>query len=145
MYLGNVLIVDDCAADAEILRRQIGRLQLPVFATVVRSADAAKNVLLQRGQHRNATRPGLVLLDVNMPGLTGRDLHNFMRMHKDLADIPVVFLSGHPAPDLEDEVADSDHTLFFRKPDTQSQLSRIVMAAYDFVSEASGQSQPVPV
>lgn len=70
--------------------------------------------LLQRGGLQVATyhgrfdrlafllreRPDLLLLDVNMPAVSGEELHGLVREHQHLAQIPVVFFSSNDENDL---------------------------------------------
>jgi CheY-like chemotaxis protein len=56
------------------------------------------------GQLRRGVRPALVLLDLVMPRMDGRELLGAMRGDAALAAIPVVLVTGTPPRDLRDEV-----------------------------------------
>ncbi|RJQ41508.1 MAG: response regulator [Nitrospiraceae bacterium] len=48
--------------------------------------------------------PDLILLDVNMPGLSGDGLSKIMRAHSDIRDIPIVFYSSNDEDSLREMV-----------------------------------------
>lgn len=81
-----VLLVDD---DAEI--RAVVRLILETEGYgVVTAADGAEALRYLRG----GERPGMILLDLRMPGMDGRGFREAQRADALLADIPVVIFSG---------------------------------------------------
>lgn len=48
-------------------------------------------------------RPDLLLLDINMPGMDGRDLLKLIRADKRIADIPAIFLTSEESVSIESE------------------------------------------
>lgn len=81
-----VLLVDD---DAEI--RGVVRIILETEGYVVATAADGAEAL----QHlRAGARPGLILLDLRMPGMDGRTFRELQRADPQLAAIPVVVFSG---------------------------------------------------
>jgi CheY-like chemotaxis protein len=81
-----VLVAEDDQDIATILARLLTR----AGHTVLREPDGA--AALDRAI---AERPGLVLTDLGMPRMDGLELTRAIRRHPDLADTPVVMLSGH--------------------------------------------------
>jgi CheY-like chemotaxis protein len=55
-------------------------------------------------QLRHGVRPALLVLDLVMPRMDGRELLGAMRGEGALADIPVVLVTGTPPRDLQGEV-----------------------------------------
>jgi putative two-component system response regulator len=49
----------------------------------------------------NKTKPDLILLDVEMPGISGYDALKHIKSNPETADIPVIFLTGKSAPEDE--------------------------------------------
>ena len=74
-----VLLVEDDDVDAEAVIRSIRRSQVPVDVVWVEDGLEALDVL--RGQHSSRTveRPVIVLLDLNMPRMTGFEFLASMR------------------------------------------------------------------
>ena len=62
--------------------------------TVARDGATAVDMLLGRQGHAEALRPDLILLDLNLPKMDGRDVLAIIKSHDDLHSIPLVILSG---------------------------------------------------
>ena len=81
-----LLVVDDDAAIREIIQAV---LEAEGYAVVTAAEGAEALALLRAG-----LRPGLILLDLRMPGMDGRAFRAVQAVDPDLATIPVVILSG---------------------------------------------------
>jgi len=91
-----VLLVDDDPGDRELTRRA---LHQDVFRTDLRMAcdgEQALDYLLRRGDYRDPTVapvPDLILLDLNMPKLGGREVLKQLKNDNRLKSIPTVILT----------------------------------------------------
>src|SRR5437762_2025464 len=101
-----ILLIEDNPADIHIAQRALRENSIPVELIVVRDGQAAVDYLLRQGPHATSTtwrRPDLVLLDVNLPRLNGREVLKQIRNHPNLCLIPVVVLStSHRQEDVQD-------------------------------------------
>lgn len=94
-----ILIVEDNEEDYEAVVRTFKkvRVQNPFFWC--HSGRMALDYLRHDGQFRegDTTAPGLILLDLNMPGLDGQKTLQYIKADDDLKEIPVIVLttSGH--------------------------------------------------
>jgi signal transduction histidine kinase len=79
-----VLIVDDNAADRALLRTVLSRAGYSVF-------EAAKGQ--EALQQARAVRPHVIILDVNLPDLSGLDVCRAVRADRELSTIPVLMLT----------------------------------------------------
>ncbi len=91
-----VLLVEDDLEDIEITRRAFkeGRIANPL--DVVRDGEEAMEFLRHTGRHADASkapRPGLILLDLKMPRLDGREVLKLIKRDPELRRIPVVVLT----------------------------------------------------
>ncbi len=105
-FLVPVLLVEDDADDIGITKRAFrkGKIGNPLY--VVRDGEEALEYLRQTDRYTDpaaAPRPGLILLDLNMPRLDGREVLREIKGDPDLRRIPVVVLttSGEEADVLE--------------------------------------------
>ena len=89
----DILLVEDSETDAELTLEALkqGKLQNTVFH--VRDGQEALDFLYQRNEFTNASRPDLILLDLNMPKIDGREVLRQIRMDESLKVIPVVVLT----------------------------------------------------
>lgn len=93
-----ILIVEDNEADVEMVRRSL-RKENPVCNLTVASDGAeALDCLFRRGGFSSAARPHLILLDLNMPGMNGKEALKVMKADEHLKAIPVVILTSSNAP-----------------------------------------------
>jgi signal transduction histidine kinase len=89
---GSVLIIDDSAADRALLRSILGRAGYTVH-------DVAKGHDVIR--HAREIRPHVIILDVNLPDMSGLDVCRAIRAERENANIPVLLLTvGHDDADV---------------------------------------------
>ncbi|HHI97203.1 MAG TPA: response regulator, partial [Thermodesulfatator atlanticus] len=112
----NVLVVDD----EDLLRENLALLLSSLNATQVFKAANAYEALEVLQKYPI----DLVLLDVNMPGLSGLDLLKLIR--KENASPPVVLMTGYPSLDLTVEALRGGASDFLIKPFTSQQLYETV-------------------
>lgn len=87
----HILLVEDLAADAGLVRAALKEGRFYCSLDVVEDGEQALAYL--RGELRGAHRPDLVLLDLNLPRLNGRDVLRIMKEDETLRAIPVVVLT----------------------------------------------------
>jgi chemotaxis family two-component system response regulator Rcp1 len=97
-----ILLVEDNAGDVKIMQRALRTNTVPVELVVVRDGQAAIDYLAQPPDEK-WRYPNLILLDLNMPGLTGRQVLERIRATPSVRSVPVVVLTTSRR---EDEVAD---------------------------------------
>ena len=94
--LVNILLVEDDPDDIEIARRAFerGKIANPLY--VVRDGEEALEFLQHSGRYADpddAPRPGLILLDLNLPRLDGREVLKHIKADASLRRISVVVLT----------------------------------------------------
>ena len=98
----HILLVEDNPADAALIRLMLEEHGLPHTLHVVEDGATALEFLHGRGGHRGAPRPDLVLLDLNLPVVSGRRVLEGIKADPDLLTIPVVvFSSSRSSEDVE--------------------------------------------
>jgi CheY-like chemotaxis protein len=89
----DVLLVDDNEDDIYMLREAFSQAPLVNVVCVVRDGEEALAYLRRHGVYKNAARPGLVLLDINMPKKNGFEVLQELKADPDICSIPVVMLT----------------------------------------------------
>lgn len=99
----DVLLVEDSETDAELTLEALRQGKLQNTVNHVRDGEEAMRYLHCEGEFADATRPDLILLDLNMPKLDGREVLRQIRADESLKVIPVVVLttSNHDSDILE--------------------------------------------
>ena len=113
-----VLSAEDDADFRLLMKRAIDRTALGVDLRFVEDGEQLLDYLQKRGPYANgdAPRPGLVLLDLNLPRTDGRDALRAIKADPTLRTIPVVvFTTSNAAEDIA-LCYDLGANAFVRKP-----------------------------
>jgi len=91
----SILIVEDSEDDYEATLRAFQKINLRNPVHWCSSGQAALDFLNRHGDYNsgNAARPGLILLDLNMPGMDGRKTLQLIKENTALKCIPVIILT----------------------------------------------------
>ena len=90
-----ILLVDDDQVDAMAVKRAFRSVKLANELHVVESGEEALEFLRREGRFNedNAPRPGLILLDINMPGMGGLEALRAIKAELRFRTIPVILLT----------------------------------------------------
>jgi two-component system cell cycle response regulator DivK len=113
MASGRILIADDKASSRELVRTILENLGYEVHE----AEDGIKALEAIRSHP-----PDLVLLDLQMPGLTGHDVLARLRADRQFADMPVVALTASAMAGDRDKALAAGFTSYLAKPVTLSTL-----------------------
>ncbi len=78
----------------------------------------------------NGERPDLMILDINMPEVSGLDLLEFIRRRKEWKDLPVIMLSTEAADITVDRAMELGADAYTSKPVTIEELERAIKTAF---------------
>ncbi|HTI20053.1 MAG TPA: response regulator [Kutzneria sp.] len=97
MDVVDVLLVEDDPGDVLMTREAFEHHKLRNNLHVVADGVEALRFLRREGEHADAPRPGLVLLDLNLPRKDGREVLAEIKSDESLRSIPVVVLTTSEA------------------------------------------------
>jgi CheY-like chemotaxis protein len=100
----HVLLVEDNPGDADLVRETLEASKIRIAIDVVVDGTEALAYLLRQGAYAAATLPDLILLDLNLPRMGGREVLAEIKRHPALRSIPVVVLTSS---DLEQDISKS--------------------------------------
>jgi CheY-like chemotaxis protein len=92
-----VLLIEDDPGDVLITREAFEHHKIHNTLSVARDGQEGLDYLYQRGPHTGATRPDLILLDLNLPKYDGHQLLEKIKSDPELCLIPVVILTTSAA------------------------------------------------
>ena len=93
----DVLMVEDDEGDVLMTREAFEYYKIRNRLHVVTDGEQALQFLRRTGAHADAPRPGLILLDVNLPRRNGLEVLAELKQDPDLLSIPVVMLTTSKA------------------------------------------------
>ena len=92
----SVLLVEDDEDDISLVKRAFEKGKILNKLYVVHDGEEAIEFLRHTGRYANkaeAPRPGFILLDLNMPRMTGREILDIIKKDESLHRIPVIILT----------------------------------------------------
>lgn len=127
-----ILLVDDNIGDVVLTKEALKGAEFPNRVSVVRDGCEALEFLRRTGKFANASRPDLILLDINMPRKNGCEVLEEVRSDEDLRLIPIVILTSSEAEDDIRRSYELGANCFVIKPADLDEMVRVVQAINHF-------------
>ncbi|MEX3633493.1 response regulator [Paraburkholderia sp. BR14320] len=89
----HILLVEDSPTDVLMTREALEDQEVLNPLHVVQDGAEAMDFLHRSGRHHDAPRPGLIILDLNLPKKSGREVLEELNADPDLMSIPVIVLT----------------------------------------------------
>ncbi len=89
----NILLVEDNEGDIILTTEAFKDMQLENKISVVKDGESALQFLKKQGEYADSPTPQLVLMDINLPGINGKELLDIIKKDDNLKEIPVVMLT----------------------------------------------------
>lgn len=88
-----ILLVEDNPGDIRLTQEGFKECRVQNHIHVARDGVEAMDFLKQSGEHENAPRPDLILLDLNLPKMSGHEILAEIKKDEELRSIPVIVLT----------------------------------------------------
>jgi CheY-like chemotaxis protein len=88
-----ILLVEDSPTDVELTQEALAEARVSNQLSIVRNGEDALAFLRREGEFADAPMPDIVLLDWNLPRLSGSEVLEAIRADEDLTHIPVIVLT----------------------------------------------------
>ena len=113
-----ILMADDDADDRLLAQDALAESKIPSELHFVENGEELMDYLNRRGRYSavSAPRPGLILLDLNMPKKDGREALREIKSDEELRRIPVVVLTTSQADTDIGQIYDLGANSFITKP-----------------------------
>lgn len=127
-----ILLVEDNPGDVRLTKEALKEGKIKNKLTVVGDGIEALAYLRQEQKYKDSTRPHLVLLDLNLPKLNGREVLTKIKKDPSLKTIPVVILTTSEADQDIYDSYDRYANCYITKPVDLGQFVKIVKTIEDF-------------
>jgi CheY-like chemotaxis protein len=127
-----VLLVEDDPGDVLIAREALRASDVESQLSVVNDGVEALAYLRQRGDYRDAPRPDLILLDLNLPRKSGHEVLAEVKADLSLRTIPVVVLTTSRSADDVTRSYQLHANVYVTKPVDFDDFTEVVKQIDDF-------------
>ena len=127
-----ILLVEDNHIDVRLTREALREGKIDNELRVVQDGEEAVAYLRRRPPFADATRPDLILLDLNLPRMDGREVLAHIKEDPDLRRIPVVVLTTSRADEDILRSYDLHVNCYITKPVDMDQFIQVVKAIDHF-------------
>lgn len=120
-----ILLAEDDPDDIYLISEAIDECQLRATLILAQDGEELLDILNRRGKYQDASaypRPDLILLDLNMPRMDGREALAALKRDPDLAKIPVIVLTTSKSNQDLDQSYHLGASGFVTKPVTFGEL-----------------------
>jgi CheY-like chemotaxis protein len=128
----DILLVEDNPGDVRLAKEALKECKIDNTVYVVQDGIEAMAFLRKEGQHEKAPRPDLILLDLNLPRKSGREVLAEVKTDPELKRIPIVIMTV--SRDEEDvlKAYNLHANCYITKPIDFGQFIRITQSIEDF-------------
>jgi CheY-like chemotaxis protein len=130
--LVQILLVEDNPGDVRLTREALKEAKFRNKVEVVGDGVEALAYLRQQGQYSGAMRPHLIMLDLNLPRMDGREVLAAIKKDADLRRIPVVVLSSSEAESDIARAYELHANAYVTKPVDIDHFLQVVKAIEEF-------------
>ena len=127
-----ILLAEDNMDDVELLRMSFARSRLLVDLHHVQDGQECMDFLLRVPPYGNAPKPDLLLLDLKMPRLDGREVLSQIAGHPELRSLPVVMLTTSSEAEDIRRAYDLRCSSYITKPVDFNHFTEVVRKLTDY-------------
>jgi CheY-like chemotaxis protein len=128
----SILLIDDDVDCRLLIRDAIAECKVSNEVFEVGTGVEALDFLYARGKHAGAARPGLIFLDIEMPGMDGQTTLKKIRSDLQFREIPVVMMTGVADEQQMHQAAANGANSYTIKPANAEQFLRTVLASTNY-------------
>lgn len=89
----HILLVEDNEGDILLTTEALEEYKISNTVSVVRNGKLALEFMFKKGDYKNAARPDLIILDVNLPFKNGLEVLEIIKSDDSIKSIPVIMLT----------------------------------------------------
>jgi len=127
-----ILLVEDNPGDVRLTKEALKDSKIHNTLEVVEDGQEALDYLRKKGKYKNAIRPDLVLLDLDLPNKSGREVLEEAKSDPNLRSIPFIILTVSTSDKDVLRSYDMQANAYVNKPIDLDQFVRVIHSIEDF-------------
>jgi len=132
LKLIDILLVEDDEGDILLTKKALTNGKIYNSLSIVKDGVEALAFLRKEDAYSDAIRPDLILLDLNMPRMDGRETLAQIKQDENLRSIPIVVLTTSDSDQDVLQSYDLQASCYITKPVDLEQFTNVVRAIKDF-------------
>ena len=89
-----VLSIEDNEADFVLIKKALKRIPGLLLDVInINNGEDALNFIYRKGHYKSAPRPNIILLDINLPKLSGKEILKIVKADNNYKTIPIIIFS----------------------------------------------------
>lgn len=132
MKLIDILVVEDNSGDARLIKEVMNDNKIFSSFYLAKDGVEAMDFLKHNGKFKNSPKPDLIILDLNLPRMDGREVLSEIKNDEKLKHIPIVIMTISQA---EEDILKSYNlhaNCYITKPIDLNQFIKVVKSIEDF-------------
>ncbi len=127
-----ILLVEDNPGDVRLIKECLQQSKFRHTLHVCVDGEDALAYLHKRGDYTDTPRPDLIILDLNLPMLDGRETLALIKKDRDLRSIPVVVLTSSEAAHDVSKIYDLQANAYIVKPTDLEKFAEAMRSIEEF-------------
>ena len=111
-----ILLIDDNPADVDLMRETLAQSARRLHVSAVTDGKEALSFLREHGKDGDAPLPDLVILDLNLPRMSGREVLAEIKTDSELRSIPILIFTTSEATSDVTHSYELGANCYLRKP-----------------------------
>ena len=111
-----ILLIEDSAHDARLTIEAFRDAKTPAKVHTVENGEDALRFLRRQPPYSKQRTPQLVVLDLNLPGLSGYDVLTAMKADQKLKSLPVIVITSSDNPADVERAYANQVSVYLKKP-----------------------------
>ncbi|MFC2084219.1 response regulator [Bacteroidota bacterium] len=128
----DILLVEDNPGDARLAKEALNESKLNNRLNIVTDGEKALKYLMKQDEFEETVTPDLILLDLNLPKIDGREVLEIIKEDEELKMIPVVILTTSHAEEDILKTYKLHANCYITKPLDLDQFMKVVQSIEDF-------------
>ncbi len=127
-----ILLIEDNLGDVLLTKEAFRNIQFKHNLYIAKDGEQALQMLKREGKFTNFPKPDMILLDLNLPKIDGREVLEKIKSDITLRDIPVIVLSGSDAESDITTCYDRHANSYVIKPDNFDDLKQVATSIQNY-------------